>query len=109
MKTLLKICIAGLLALTLTSCEELRYEVPAGYNCALLSKSVFCVHSKTFDEFEMPISEAVGYVCRDRGYDERLEQFGNMIMMENLRFSKCRDKQCIRDIVREHNRNNEDE
>ena len=102
MKKLSKIYIVGLLAF-LVSCNQAEYKVPNVTSCALLSQTVFCVDTKTLEEFEIPINEAIGFACYPQEDKLKLEEFGNQLILDNVRFSLCRSKRCVKDLVKEIN------
>ena len=103
MKKLLKICIVGLIT-SLVGCNglQLRYNIPTTTECRILSETLFCIDQVTEEEFEIPLSEAIGFSARSPSDDTKLYEFGQMIMLENLEFSKCRTKSCIRNIIKRH-------
>jgi|ETNmetMinimDraft_9_1059917.scaffolds.fasta_scaffold27320_2 hypothetical protein len=101
MKKLSKIYIVGLLAF-LVSCKP-EYKIPNVTSCALLSETVFCVDTETLEEFELPIKEAVGFACYPQEDNLKLEEFGHQLILDNIRFSTCKSKKCIRALVREIN------
>lgn len=103
MKKLLKIYIVGL-TIFLVGCNglQIRYTIPETTECRILSKTLFCTNQSTEEEYEIPLSEAVGFVARMPSDDTKLYDFGQMIMLENLEFSKCRSKSCIRNIIKRH-------
>ena len=105
MMRLLGIYIVGLTTLLLaSSCEhyELRYKIPKGDNCRILSKTIFCIDQNTGEEFEIPLSEGIGFVAYPPDYEQELREFGQMILLENLEFSKCRSRKCIYNLLKQH-------
>lgn len=100
MRKLLKIFIVGSLIL-LSSCKGLRYEVPDVNSCVLLLNTVFCINTETKIETELPIKEALGYSCYSQSDKTKLEEHGNMIILENYKFSLCKSRRCIRKVIKE--------
>jgi len=86
----------------LASCDgwELRYEIPNVENCVILSSSIFCINPTTGEEFEMEFKDAVGFKVYSPDAHTTLYTFATSVMLENVKLSKCRDRRCIKNIVR---------
>ena len=104
---LLKNYIVGLLILLITtSCVNnptYRYNVPEHWSCRLLSKNVWCINTSTNEEKELSYKEAIGFVAYHPDDYSILNDFANMILEENAKFSKCKVQKCIIDIIKQHN------
>lgn len=101
MTKLLKICIVGL-TIFLVSCNtwELRYKVPKVENGVILSSGIFFVNPTTGSEYEVDYEDCIGFKVYSPDSQTALYTFANKVMLENVKLSKCVDRRCIRDIVK---------
>ena len=101
MKRLLEICIAiSIISLTGCNSYQLKYEVPKYISCRLLKKTIFCINQNTNEEFEIPISDGLGFLLISPEDEDKLGNFVNDLMLDNIKMSKCRNRKCIRDIIK---------
>lgn len=100
-----RLCVIFIVGSTscLVSCKVLDYEVPATINCRLLSSVLFCIDQETGEEFDIPLSEGIGFACRSAEDDTKLSDFGIQLMKENKQFSNCKTKECVSSLVKQHN------
>ena len=104
MMKLLKIFIGTLLLISLVSCDDIEYKVPEHFNCVLLTSELSCINTDTKEEILIPLEEGKGFICFPPKDYNIIYKFGNTIMKENIQFSKCRSKRCIKRIIENHNR-----
>lgn len=100
MTKLLEIFIVGL-TISLASCDtlDLRYEIPKVKNCRILSNSLFCIDQTTGEEYDMEFKDCIGCIVYPVESHTTLYNFGNTVMTENVKLSRCKDRDCIRKVI----------
>lgn len=98
MMKLLKIYIVVLCVLLVNSCQHLQYKAPQHKHCRMLTNEVFCIDSATLEETTIPIEDTVGYSMYANEDWTSLNEFVNQVIIQNIRFSYCRDRACIRQV-----------